>query len=135
MDTSIILLSMIQKFYYYLYYRIYSTWKKNKSYDVAFTSAMVLSSLVLINIICVISLIRIFFLSITFITGKYIITILGLANVLINYFLFVHKNKFLKIEKRFQDETYNQKNARSVYIYLYVTLTFVFIFIVAMLKK
>ena len=48
--------------------------------------------------------------------------------LIVNYFIFIYKDKYIEIEKRFINEIEKQKKLRSIAIITYVFLTFVFLF-------
>lgn len=55
--------------------------------------------------------------------------ILGVILVLVvNYFVFIYRNKYKKIEKIFKNETKKQRIVGSIIIIIYTILTFVLLF-------
>ncbi len=113
--------------YYYLYYRIYSLWKKMPGRDYAFSAMAALSLLLVFNIATVIVYFRLL-KNFTYQQVK-IPVILSVALILVaNYFIFVYKDKYIEIEKRFINRIEKQKKLRSIAIISYVFLTFVFLF-------
>jgi cytochrome c biogenesis protein CcdA len=113
--------------YYYLYYRIYSLWKKMPGRDYAFSAMTALSLLMIFNIATFIIYFRL--LKYYSIQQVKIPVILSVVLILIvNYFIFIFKDKFLEIEKRFICESEKHKKLKSIPIIIYVFLTFIFLF-------
>jgi len=54
--------------------------------------------------------------------------------LVINYFIFIHKNRFEKIANKFVNETKEQKRNSSIIAIAYAILTFVFLFLVLFFK-
>jgi hypothetical protein len=113
--------------YYYLYYRIYSLWKKMPGRDYAFSAMTALSLLIVFNIAVLIVYFRLL-KNYSFQQVK-IPTILSTVLILVvNYFIFMYKDNYIEIEKSFINETQKQKKIRSIPILIYVFLTFIFLF-------
>jgi hypothetical protein len=115
------------KAYYYLYYRIYSAWIKIKGSDHAFLAMVALSLLLMLNI----STLILYFdlLNDMIYDDIRLPIILGVILVLVvNYFVFIYRNKYKKIKKLFMNETKRQKIIGSIIIITYILLTFVLLF-------
>lgn len=113
--------------YYYLYYRIYSLWKKMPGRDYAFSAMAALSLLLILNIATVIIYFR-FLKNFSFQQVRIPVVLSIVLILAANYFIFVYEDKYIEIEKRFNNEVEKQKKLKSGAIIIYVFLTFVFLF-------
>lgn len=113
--------------YYYLYYRIYSLWKKMPGRDYAFSAMAGLSLLLILNIATVIIYFR-FLKNFSFQQVRIPVVLSIVLILAANYFIFVYEDKYIEIEKRFNNEVEKQKKLKSGAIIIYVFLTFVFLF-------
>jgi len=113
--------------YYYLYYRIYSLWKKMPGKDHAFSAMAAQSLLFLFNFISIIGYFRIIKSS-NITMYKMPLIFFAIMVLVINYFIFIHKQRYEKIETLFIKENKKQKVIGSIIVIVYVFLTFVFLF-------
>ncbi len=118
---------MLKTGYYYLFYKIHKFTSKLGKYDVAFSSITGLSGLQLFNIITII--LSIPPLEKVFIVHyKLYIFFITLLFFIINYFLFVYKDKYLDIEKKYKNESKRQKSIGDFIVTTYIILSFVLLF-------
>jgi len=113
--------------YYYLYYRIYSLWKKMPGRDYEFSAMTALSLLIIFNISSLIAYFRLL-KSYSFQQVKIPLIISAVLILVVNYFIFIYKDNYIEIEKSFINETQKQKKIRSIPVLIYVFLTFFFLF-------
>ena len=120
--------------YYYLFYRIYSLWKKMPGRDHAFLAMVALSLLILYNFITIIGYLN-FINSSNINKYKTPLIVFAILVIAINYFIFIFKNKYVTIEAEFINESEKQKFISSIVVLIYVFLTFVFLFWVLFFNK
>ncbi len=118
---------MLKKGYYYLFYKIHKFTSNLGKYDVAFSSITGLSGLQMFNIITIIlsmpSLEKVFIAH-----YKLYILFITLFFFIINYYLFVYKDKYLEINKKFEKESKQRKIIGDFVVATYVILSFVLLF-------
>jgi hypothetical protein len=95
--------------------------------DHAFSAMAAVSLLILFNIATIIGYFSLFNISNV---EKYKIPlfVFAITVLVINYYVFIHKKKFEKIEAIFINESKEQKRTNSVIVIAYVLLTFIFLF-------
>ncbi len=114
--------------YYYLFYKIsrFLNKKGNNEWGVMYAFSLLIG--------CNIGLIYIKVLPVTkenFNTGfKTILIVILIVLFIINYILFLHKNKYKYIVKRYENETLRNKNIGNFLVVTYVVLTFLSIFFI-----
>jgi len=108
--------------YYYLYYRIYSLWKKMPGRDHAFSAMAALCLIIGYNLLSLMILIDSHY-DIPINKGKNLVVFLVILLFVSNYFIFVHKERFKKIVERFKNESKNNKIASSIGIIFLVIFT------------
>ncbi|NOZ34397.1 MAG: hypothetical protein GXO80_03755 [Chlorobi bacterium] len=124
--------------YYRLYYRIYTwnlkTWgakdvpEWNASFGIAF--------LMMLNIFVVYIIFDIFSEEPIFNeTPKLLLMGIMLVFMITTYFWFVHKKRYLKIVKKYKDETKKQRLTRGLLVFLYVVFSIGIIMLLAYIKK
>ena len=116
----------------YIYYKIY-IWKKNK--DSEMTAFSVISLLIFFKLFILFEIIDIIYNIAPLSTPKvFIISIMG-SIIIINYFWFIHKKKYLKIIKKYKDETKKQGLVRGLLVILYFILIIGIILLLAYINK
>jgi hypothetical protein len=114
--------------YKYLYYRIYSSnlrdWGEKQQPQ--FNAMLVVSFLIYLNI-------YVLLIGIEMVTGFSILEQVGFSKIeaivggtvigIINYFIFLHKDKYKQIAKLFKKETEAEKKGRLVWCWVYVIFT------------
>jgi hypothetical protein len=126
--------------YKYFYYRLFrwnlKTWGKN---DVPQYNALIgvtfLCYLSLFNIAIIFELITGLSLLTQFGIGKLHIVIVFLALGTLNYFLFIHHNRYLQLERYFGSESKQQRANRSLFLTFFVLASFVLFFVLIALRK
>jgi len=113
--------------YFYLFYKLscFINKKGNNEWGVMYA----VSFLIFINIIVV--YVNLFHITEVNSKGGYKIGILviGLVLFITNYIVFLHKDRYKQILKRYKDETLKRKKTGSFLVILYMILTFVSILI------
>jgi Ca2+/Na+ antiporter len=56
--------------------------------------------------------------------------IIFVAYLIVLYFVFIHKEKYIEIEKQFKEETMEEKKRGTIYTLLYIVLTFGLFFLI-----
>lgn len=119
---------MIIPIYDYLFYKIYKFALKTPSADFAELSSLI--SISLLNIMNLISIAKIDFEAFfpeTSNLGSFIaLTFL----YLMNYFLFIFKKRYKKIESKYDATSTKSQKIGSVLVLAYVVLSFIFIFFI-----
>lgn len=95
--------------------------------DYAFSAMAALSLLLILNIATVIIYFR-FLKNFSFQQVRIPVVLSIVLILAANYFIFVYEDKYIEIEKRFNNEVEKQKKLKSGAIIIYVFLTFVFLF-------
>jgi hypothetical protein len=112
----------------YIYYKIYKivkitekSWSKNLEMP-HWVALFILSIFLFLNFITIL-------FCYTDYTGKvvdlnlYLIVFLGLGVYLLNYLLFIHKQAYIKIEKRFDKDASAIKVVKSIFFWFYIILS------------
>ena len=113
--------------YYYLYYKISRI--LNKKGNNEWGAMYALSFLIFINLIVV--YVNVFHVTKeNFKSGGYKISliIIGIVLFITNYALFLHKNKYKQIIKRYEKETLRRQKIGSFFVVMYFILTLLSIF-------
>jgi len=123
----------MKKLVEYLYYKIYS-WKKKDVPE--WTASFGISLLMFLKLVILYEITTIIDKKLL-ITGipKFIIVVIMLTLIIINYFWFIHKKKYLKIISKYNKETEKQKLIRGFLILLYFFLTIGIILLLAYIGK
>ena len=116
------------KLYYYIFYRILSLWRKIGKNDVVFSAMIAFTLFFWINIVTISSYFEIKN-KYTYEDLKYIILVLILGMVFINYLLLVRNDRYkIKIE-RYSNETKHQQILGNVITTLCIIATYVWFFV------
>jgi len=112
----------------YLYYRIYS-WNHKKwgENDLPQWNALFGVSFMMFLNICFLCEILQFSGIIIFLqneTPKKEIAFIMLGLFVVNYFLFIHKNKYISITKNFMKESPEKRKSNTIILWLYIALSF-----------
>jgi len=109
----------------YIYFRIYLLYSKGEPNFTAAAGLAVItiSTLFTLNIITIVGVLRKIDILTSFFnkTGIYLLLVVLL---IINYFLFMHKRKHLKIKDKFASENKKQKIIHGILVLLYGFLSF-----------
>jgi hypothetical protein len=111
--------------YNYLFYKIYIFTKRLGNYEVAYSAMLGMSFLLILNVFQLIKVVG-------FDENRYEQLkpfVLGIAALIIvlNYFLFNHNGRYLKIVNYFKAESNLSRIAGNTIVFLYVVFTFGFI--------
>ena len=109
------------KVYYYLYYRLYKFAKRVGTVDATWTAMLVISALLFLNIASIFLILfnqDVFFVD-PRILGGLVIVLIGLMN----YLIFIRKDKCYTIIKQFESESRNQKNISIIFSLIYIIAT------------
>lgn len=123
-----IFINMKIDIYNYLFYKVYVFTRKLGKYDVAFSTMIAISFLLIVNV----SLAFIHLLSINkdnYNLFQIPMLIFGFAVLTTNYFLFIYKDKYKIIIEKYHNESLKKGRWGSAIVILYVMLTFLSIFI------
>jgi len=116
--------------YDYLFYKIHIFTKRLGNYDVAFSSTMGFSSLLIINSLEILFQFRLLTKH-NFNDYKILLIVFWTTIMIFNYFRFVHNKKYKIIEKRYSKIDIGKRNRiSSILVSTYVLLTFFLIFVV-----
>jgi len=118
---------MVMNPYYYLYYKISRI--LNKKGNNAWGAMYALSLLIFVNLIVI--YINVFHVTKeNFISSGYKIglIIIGIVLFITNYALFLHKNNYKQIIKRYEKETLRSRRIGSLLVILYFIITLLSIF-------
>lgn len=114
--------------YYYLFYRISAV--LNKKHNNEWGVMYALSFLIYVNLIE-------FYVAIFNISSRNFnhgykvgIIVIGILLFVGNYFIFLHKDRYKKIESKFRNEPVRKKKIRGVLIIVYIVITFLLVFFV-----
>ncbi|MDD3738109.1 MAG: hypothetical protein PHP31_02290 [Lentimicrobiaceae bacterium] len=130
----------MMKLYKYLFYRLY-TWNLNKwgENDLPQWNAMfIVSSMMFLNLILIGILLQAIGINIFYLekTPKKEITFIATGLMIMNYFLFIHKGKYLEITRLLEKETPKKRKINTALIWLYVILSFtLFVIGIIILKE
>jgi hypothetical protein len=119
---------MIMNPYYYLFYKLsrFLNKKGNNEWGVMYAHSLLNGW----NI----GLIYIKILPVTkenFNTGyKIVLIVIGIVLFITNYILFLHKNKYKQIVKRYEKETSRNKKIGTFFVVMYIVLTYLSIFFI-----
>ena len=119
--------------YYRFFYRIYILWKKIPGREHAFLAMSAMSFIIGCNLVSLLIIIDKFY-DISINHEKSIIIILIAFLFICNYFIFIHKERFIKIEEIFKDEKNINKIISSTMSTLYIILTFALLFVLLFYK-
>jgi len=108
--------------YYYLYYRIYSFWKRMPGKDHAFSAMAALCLIICYNIVSLIILVDKYY-DIPIKKGGNLIIVFVIILFVSNYFIFIHKARYKKIEGKFKNESKVNMLVSSVGTILFVLFT------------
>jgi len=129
--------------YKYLYYRLYKwnlkTWGKSDGaeFNASLGIAMLIGAHLSIILIIIDIVYPVFFNNQEFLSGFPKILLMGIMGVLIiiSYFWFVYKKRYLKIVEKYKDETNKQKLVRGLFLFLFIILTIGIILLLAYIGK
>jgi len=102
--------------------------------DHAFLAMVALTLLILYNFISIIGYLN-FINSSNIDKYKTPLIVFAIMVLAINYFIFIFKDKYVKIEAEFINESEKQKCISSIIVLIYVFLTFVILFWVLFFNK
>ena len=113
----------------YLYYKIYVIFSKNELEVVgAYISVLIISLLFFFNILSIGGVLKKTDIIPKFINTKNEAIILIVSISIVNYLLFMHKKKYLKIKTRFENESELSNIIGWLLVFLYGFLTIILMF-------
>lgn len=121
MDSRIVINSIGMSIYYYLYFRLYKFARRIGTVDATWTSMLVISVLLFLNIATVSLLLfgrKVFFVN-PKISGGIIMVVIGF----VNYLIFIRNDKCNKIIKQFENESHKQKRLSIILSLIYIFFT------------
>ncbi|MBI5019834.1 MAG: hypothetical protein HZB59_00155 [Ignavibacteriales bacterium] len=123
----------MSRFYKYVFYKLYR-WAKILGLDSTpeWTAMITVSIFLILNILTFLALINLcvehnFRLPFDSLPKQIIIFV---AYLIALYFVFIHKKKYIEIEKQFKEETMEEKKRGAIYTLLYIILTFGLFFLI-----
>ncbi len=123
--------------YKYIYYKIYRAYKKSPISDNTneWSTTLLLSAIFIVNLFTILTAFSIFTGKSIFIFKNHHIAIgTSLIILLVNYFCFIHKKRYLEIEKEFSRESNEQRKKGNRYVLLYIIGSIILFFLANILK-
>ncbi len=113
--------------YNYLFYKIYIFTKRLGNYEVAYSAMLGMSFLLILNVFQLMKLVGIH--ENTYDQLKPFVLVIAALIIVLNYFLFNHNGRYLKIVNSFKAESNLSRFTGNTIVSLYVALTFGLIFL------
>ena len=115
--------------YYYIYFVLYNLTKRTNKEVVEWTSMIFLSVLIFLNIFCLLFMPNsTFFKKIETSNAKLLSMIVMAVIILINYYIFIFKERFRNIINKFSEQKGSKRIIGHSLVIIYVCLTFYFFF-------
>ena len=123
------------QFFKYIFYRIFSIYrKKHDKGESAYTAMIFVNLFMFMNIFAVGGILNRFNLLPVFFKSKIQIVIFIIVLLIINYFVFLHKKKYNKFCDEFEEKTNSNSKKNGWLIVLYFILSTSLLFVVPFIK-
>ena len=120
----------------YLFYKIHRAYYKAQGQrDGAIMTMFTIGFLLYLNLFTFGALLRKLDIIPTFLSTKAESIAFGICLIILCYFLFIRKRRYIEIEARFEGETKSEKIKGGITVILYVLLTFIVGIAVAFYRK
>jgi uncharacterized membrane protein len=114
------------KIYYYLFYRFSSLLNKNDNNKDA--PVLAISGIVMLNFVVIYT--KVFGINENYHPQflKFIYIIIIVCWIAFNYYLFLYKNKYKKIIKKYQNESASKRRVGNIFLTVYIILSILLFF-------